>query len=78
MTSWPNYRDMTAEQMLAWGIEESRLRQEDLKDIRSAEALKAAQDNAARRRKAIDASRSAASSMVIEANRHLRTTGSAS
>ncbi|MDG9972955.1 hypothetical protein [Stenotrophomonas sp. GD04032] len=69
--AWPNYREMTAEQMLAWGLEESEARQADLR-VRTAEGLAAAQANAEARRKLIGASRSAAASMVIDANRHAR------
>ena len=71
-TPWPNYRDMTAEQMLAWGAAESASRQADLAGVKSAEALKLAQQQAERRRKAIGASRSAAAAMVIDANRAAR------
>jgi hypothetical protein len=71
-TPWPDYRDMTPEQMAAWGAAESEARQADLRGIASAEALKRAQENAEQRRKAIGASRSAASSMVIDANRAAR------
>lgn len=69
------YRDMNAEERLAWGIDESRQRQQELTAVNSAEALKEAQDNAKHRRNAIGASLAAASRMVIEANRHLRRNG---
>jgi len=66
------YRDMDADAMLAWGAEESRLRQADLAGARSAEGLKTAQANAERRRQAIDATIGQASDMVICANRDAR------
>jgi hypothetical protein len=71
-TKWPNYRDMTAAQMLAWGTAESEARQADLSGVKSQASLLAAQSNAEVRRKAIGASRSAAASMVIDANRAKR------
>lgn len=63
---WPNYRDMTSEQMLAWGLAESQARMVDLA-VRGSEGLIAAQVNAEARRKLIGASRSAAASMVSDA-----------
>ncbi len=65
------YRDMTSEQMLAWGKAEAEARQADL-SVRTVEGLKAAQENAEARRKLIGASRSAAASMVSDALRAKR------
>lgn len=67
MSEWPNYRDMNQQQMLDWGIAERKVRLTDLED-RSAHGLRIAQEKAEARRKAICASRSAASSMVREAS----------
>jgi hypothetical protein len=67
-----HYRDMTDEQRLAWGHLESEARIKDLADTRTEAALKAAQDNAAARRKLIGASRGQASDMVIRASRAKR------
>jgi hypothetical protein len=64
---WPNYRDMTPEQMLAWGAAEHQARMADLTD-RTAEGLNRAQANCEVRRKAIGASLSAAASMVRDAS----------
>jgi hypothetical protein len=69
---WPDYRDMTAAQMLAWGAAESAARQADLAGVKDADSLKRAQANAVSRRKAIGAGTSAAASMVIDANRAAR------
>lgn len=69
--NWPMYSDMTGEQRMAWGVAEAAARIADL-SIRSAEGLKAAQANAEARRKMIGASRSAATAMVIDANREKR------
>lgn len=66
------YRDMTAEQMLDWGVNESAARKADLAADRSQEGLSAAQLKAESRRKLIGASRSAAASMVIDAQRQKR------
>lgn len=63
--------EMTPEQMLAWGKAEHAARIADL-SIRTPEGLAAAQKNAEARRKAIGASRSAASAMVIDATRAMR------
>ena len=63
-----NYRDMTEAQMLDWGRIEGDARIADLEGVQSAEALKAAQDAAAARRKLIGASRGQATDMVIRAN----------
>ena len=71
-----NYRDMTAEQMLAWGEQERRARIDDLKD-KTPEGLKRAQANARARRLAIGASDSAAASMVADAGRAARRKGGA-
>lgn len=68
---WPSYRDMTAEQMLAWGRAEQLQRIEDLKD-RTPEGLRKAQANAEQRRKAIGASRSVAATLVMDASRAAR------
>lgn len=68
---WPMYRDMTSEQMLAWGLAEKAARIADLQD-RTPEGLQRAQANAERRRKAIEASRSAAASLVLDASRAQR------
>ena len=72
MTAQQTYREMTAEQMLAWGAAESKQRIADLDGVRSAEALKAAQDAAETRRKLIGATRGQAANMVILANREAR------
>lgn len=80
-TKWPQYRDMTYEQMLAWGAAESEARQADLSGVKSQASLLVAQANAEARRKAIGASRSAAASLVIDANRakrYAQATGSTS
>ena len=69
--SWPMYSGMTSEQRMAWGVAEAAARIADL-SIRSAEGLWAAQANAEARRTAIGASRSAATEMVIAANREKR------
>jgi hypothetical protein len=66
------YRDMTAEQMLAWGAQESAARQADLAEVKSKEALTAAQANCEARRKLIGATRGQATSMVLQANRAKR------
>ena len=66
---------MTDAQMLAWGIAESAARIADLDGVRSAEALKAAQQAAETRRKVIGATRGQAADMVILANRHNRING---
>lgn len=66
------YRDMTEAERLAWGAQESVQRQADLAAPKSAEALKAAQDAAERRRKLIGATRGQATGMVIDANRAKR------
>ena len=71
-----NYRDMTAEQKLAWGEQERRARIDDLKDKTPA-GLKRAQANARARRLAIGASDSAAASMVADAGRAARRKGGA-
>lgn len=63
-----NYRDMTDEQCLAWGREESAARIADLA-VRSADGLRIAQANADVRRKAIGATSGQAADMVIRANR---------
>jgi hypothetical protein len=82
-TIWPNYRDMTPEQMQAWGVAERKARMADL-EVRGAEGLRQAQANCEARRKAIGASKSAAASMVLDASRQERraafraATGSAS
>jgi hypothetical protein len=68
---WPCYRDMTPEQMLAWGIAERKARMADL-EVRGAEGLRQAQANCEVRRKSIGASKSAAASMVLDASRQER------
>lgn len=68
---WPCYRDMTPEQMLAWGIAERKARIVDL-EVRGADGLRQAQANCEVRRKAIEASKSAAASMVLDAARKER------
>lgn len=68
------YRDMTEEQCLAWGAAESRARIADLSGVKSAAALKAAQDAAKTRRRLIGASTGQAADMVIRANREARRT----
>lgn len=73
-----NYRDMTADQMLAWGHAESAARQADLADVKSQAALDQAQANAKARRRLIGASIGQATRMVVEANRAKRIAGSAS
>ena len=67
-TPWPMLCDMTPEQMMAWGAEESAARIEDLKD-RTESGIRQAQLNADARRKQIGASRSQAAALVIDANR---------
>jgi len=69
--TWPQYSDMTPDQMLAWGLEEIAARQADL-TIKTAGSIKAAQKNADARRKLIGASLDAASAMVVNANRQKR------
>lgn len=66
-----HYRDMTEAQLLAWGQAESAARIADLA-VRSAEGLKAAQENAETRRKAIGATRGQAADLVVLANRAAR------
>lgn len=70
-TAWPKLREMTCEQMTAWGEAESLARQEDLKD-RTEAGLLTAQRNANERRKLIGASLSQAATLVLDANRALR------
>lgn len=65
---WPDYRDMTSEQMLAWGRAEQQQRIEDLK-VRTPEGLRAAQANAEQRRKEIGAGRSVAATLCMDATR---------
>jgi hypothetical protein len=72
MSKHTPYRDMTDEQMLAWGAAESAARIADLAEVKSAEALAAAQAKAKARRKLIGASIGQATSMVIRANREIR------
>ena len=66
-----HYRDMTEAQLLAWGQAEAAARIADLA-VRSAEGLKAAQENAETRRKAIGATRGQAADLVVLANRAAR------
>lgn len=66
---------MTYEEELAWGAQESKLRIADLA-VRTAAGLKAAQDNAAARRRAVGLSVSRAAELVIRANRQARIEGS--
>lgn len=72
MTEKHKYRDMTSEQMLAWGASESKQRIADLAGVKSAEVLKSAQSAAEARRKLIGATRGQAADMVILANREAR------
>jgi len=65
------YREMSDQEMLAWGAEESKARGVDLA-VCSAEGLAQAQSNAKARRKAIGATRGQAADMVIRANREAR------
>lgn len=67
------YRDMTPEQMLAWGHAERAARMADMEE-RTPEGLRAAQANAKTRRLAIGASAGQAAQMVVEANRDARRT----
>lgn len=60
---WPMYRDMTAEQMLAWGRAEHAARMSDLRD-RGEHGLAVAQQNAKSRRTEIGASTSQVDSML--------------
>lgn len=69
--TWPDYRQMTPAQMLAWGHAEREARMADL-SVRTPAGLKLAQDNAAARRRAIGASTSVAASMVQDASRENR------
>jgi hypothetical protein len=71
MSAPVQYRDMTEAQSLEWGRSESRARQADLQ-VRSAEGLKQAQENAEARRKLIGATRGQAADLVIRANRDAR------
>lgn len=64
--TWPQYRDMTAEQALEWGEAERAARMADLQ-VRTADGLRQAQANAESRRKAIGATRSQASVLVNDA-----------
>ena len=66
-----HYRDMTEAQLLAWGQAEAAARIADLA-VRSAEGLKAAQENAETRRKAIGATRGQAADLVVLATRAAR------
>lgn len=68
------YSEMSEDEMLAWGSAEHDARIADLAGVKSQEALQAAQANAERRRKAIKASRSAASRMITDASRERRWT----
>lgn len=61
-----NYRDMSDEQMLAWGAQEHAARIAGLED-RSPEGLAKAQRAAEQRRKAIGATKGQAASMVHDA-----------
>ena len=65
------YRDMTADEALAWGADEHAARVADLAD-RTPGGLQRAQEAAERRRKAIGASRSQAAAMVSDAGRARR------
>ena len=69
--STKQYRDMTADEALAWGAAEHAARIADLAD-RTPEGLKRAQNAAEQRRKAIGASRSQAAMMVSDAGRARR------
>lgn len=69
---WPDYRDMTPEQMLAWGAAESAARQADLAGVKGLDSLRQAQERAKQRRQVIGASENAAAAMVIDANRAAR------
>ncbi len=80
MSAHTQYREMDEVQMLAWGATEHQARIADLAGQKSAETLKAAQEAAEQRRKAIGATRGQAADMVIRASREARraqSTGSA-
>jgi hypothetical protein len=62
------FRDMTHAEQLEWGRLERAQRMRDL-EVRGAYGLRAAQDAAEARRKAIGATRSQAGYAVIEARR---------
>lgn len=68
---WPMYRDMTDEQIEAWGQAERDARMADL-SIRGADGLIDAQRNATARRLAIGASINQAASAVNAASRAKR------
>lgn len=70
------YRDMSDEEMLAWGAAESAARKADLAASRTPAGLLAAQENANQRRKLIGATMGQAADMVIRANREARRQGS--
>lgn len=70
-TTWPQYRDMTAEQMAAWGEAERKARIEDLK-VRGPVGLVEAQEKAEQRRRAIGATRDQSARMVSDAGRAAR------
>jgi hypothetical protein len=65
---------MTYEEEIQWGTTEAAARIADLA-VRSAAGLKAAQDNAERRRKEAGLSRSRAAALVIQATREKRRQG---
>lgn len=74
---WPDYRDMTPQQRLAWAEAERGARIAELAMARGTpEGLKAAQLNAESRRKAVGMSQSMAASLVLEAGRLARRTAS--
>ena len=66
-----NYADMTEAQRKEWGRIELDARKADL-TVRTRGGLKAAQDNAKARRKAIQATRAQATAMVLDATRESR------
>lgn len=69
--TWPKFKDMTPEQKAAWGAAEAAARAVDLTD-KTLAGLRRAQANAEERRKAIGASNTAATALVIDANRTKR------
>lgn len=70
-TPGPLYRDMSSEERLRWGEEESAARKRDL-SVRTPEGLARAKINAEARRMLIGASASAASEMVADFHRQQR------
>ena len=69
--TWPHVADMDSATALAWGEAERQQRMKDLA-VRTPAGLRAAQDAAAERRKAIGASQARATELVIAAGRAAR------